>query len=253
MSTPRWPAVFLLALALMAGGAWLLQRQAATQLRDELALVRGDQRELERLRAERTRLQAMQPTPAELEQLRGDRAALPRLQDEVGQLRQQTQAMVQAAERAALPLTPTASLGNAGRATPGAAIETLFWAARRHDAASISTMLTYNPMPRKAADVLFRGLPEGVRQKYGTANDLIARFTADELSVTAMRIVQQEPVGSTDGQRMAVLVRTQNEDGSARERPIMLTRRDEGWGVEVTPQMVQRAAERLLSEQTAGN
>jgi hypothetical protein len=253
MSTFRWPTILLLAFALAAGGALLLQRQAAAQLRDELTLLREEQRELARLRTERARLQAVQPSPAELEQLRGDRAALPRLRDEVGQLRQQTQAMAQAAERAALPLTATASLGNAGRATPEAAMETLFWAAGHRDPASIAAMLVYDPMPRKAVDLLFRTLPDAARQKYGSIDGLVAQFTADELAVAAMRVVQQEPAGSTDGQRVAVVVRTQNDDGSARERSLVLVRQDEGWGVAVTPQMVQRIAERLLSEQGAGN
>lgn len=250
MSAPRWLVFSLLALALVTGGAWLLQRQASAQLHDELDLVRDDQRELARLRAERARLQAAQPAPAELEQLRGDRAALPRLRDEVGQIRQQTEAMVQAAERAALPLTPTASLGNAGRATPAAAIETLFWAAGRQDASSIAAMLSYNPMPRKAADMLFRTLPEGVRQKYGTIDGLIAQFTADELAVAAMKVAQQDP--EAEG-RVTMLVRTQNVDGSTRERPFVLKRQDAGWGVAVTPQMVQRVAERLMSEQATAN
>ncbi|MBS0632426.1 MAG: hypothetical protein JSS11_10955 [Verrucomicrobia bacterium] len=85
-------AVFLLVFAAAAGGALLLQRQEAAQLRDELTLLREGRRELARLKAEQARLQAAQPTPAEWAQLRGDRAAVERMRTELNLLRGRIQA-----------------------------------------------------------------------------------------------------------------------------------------------------------------
>lgn len=92
MTLRRWLALALLMLALVAGGALLLQRQEAAQLRDELTLLREGRRELAQLKAEQARLQAAQPTAAEWEQLRGDRAAVERMRTELNLLRGQIQA-----------------------------------------------------------------------------------------------------------------------------------------------------------------
>ena len=83
----------LLALALVAGAAWLIQAQSAAQLRGELALLRDDNRELARLREEHARLAAAQPTAAQLAALRADHAAVVRLQGEINALKDQAPAV----------------------------------------------------------------------------------------------------------------------------------------------------------------
>lgn len=86
----------MLALALAAGAALMLQRQSAKQLCDEIALLRDENRELARLRTDNARLVAAQPSAAELEQLRADRAAVVQLRAEMETL----SARLQARERA---------------------------------------------------------------------------------------------------------------------------------------------------------
>jgi len=245
MSAFRWLSVLLLALALAAGAAQLLQRQATAQLRGEIALLREEQRELARLRAEHARLMAMQPAPAELEQLRGDRAALERLRGELDQLRARTDEMARAAERAALPLTPVANLRNAGRATPAATVETLFWAAANHDSETVASMLSFEPKLRQAVDLFFGALPEAVRTKYGTVERLLGQFLADEMSVAAMRVVQEKPAGAD---RAELIVRVQSQEGFAREKPLVLNRGDDGWRLAVSPRTVQNIANQIASQ-----
>ena len=87
MNALRWLAALLLALAVVAGVALWLQRQAASQLRDEIALLREQNRELARLRAESQRLAAALPPAGELERLRADHAAVARLRGEIAGLR----------------------------------------------------------------------------------------------------------------------------------------------------------------------
>jgi hypothetical protein len=87
MSVPRWLSVLLLTLAAVAGAALWLQRQAAADLRDELALLRGDQREVARLRAENQRLTAGLPPAEKMQELRADRAAVVRLRSEIEKTR----------------------------------------------------------------------------------------------------------------------------------------------------------------------
>jgi hypothetical protein len=83
MRGARFTAGLLLVLALVAG-AWLwLQRQAAETLRAELALLREQNIELARLRADNEQLKASQLPTQELERLQADHAAVLRLRTEV--------------------------------------------------------------------------------------------------------------------------------------------------------------------------
>ena len=96
MNTFRWFSVLLLAVALVAGAALWLERQAAVQLRDEIALLRDERRELARLRAENQRLAGALPPPATLAALRADHAAVLRLRGEVAKLTTDLQTREQA-------------------------------------------------------------------------------------------------------------------------------------------------------------
>lgn len=87
MTTSRIWAVGFLLLAVVAGVALLLQRQAQGVLREQLALLRTDQQQLVALRAENARLKAQQPSETELASLRADDAAAMRLRNELNQLR----------------------------------------------------------------------------------------------------------------------------------------------------------------------
>ncbi len=84
-------AVALLALAIVAGAGFALQRQAAEALRQEIALLRDAQRAVAQVRAENEKLKASQPAPAEIERLRADRAAMLRLRAEIDALQARTQ------------------------------------------------------------------------------------------------------------------------------------------------------------------
>jgi uncharacterized protein HemX len=92
MSPLRWLFALLLALALVAGTALWLQRQAAAQLRAEIAQLREDSRELAKLRAENQRFAAAQPPAAELARLRADHAAVLQLRSELNALKKRTPA-----------------------------------------------------------------------------------------------------------------------------------------------------------------
>ena len=90
MRALRFLSVVLLALAFVAGAALWLQRQSATQLRGEIALLRDEHRKLAELRAENARLIAAQPSAAQLEAMRADHAAVLRLRGEIEKLKAET-------------------------------------------------------------------------------------------------------------------------------------------------------------------
>ncbi len=96
MTASRWVSVGLLGIAAVAGAALWLQRQAAADLRDEIALLRDDRRELARLRDENQRLAAALPPAVKLEELRADRAAVLRMRSEIERARRGLEAREQA-------------------------------------------------------------------------------------------------------------------------------------------------------------
>ncbi|MDP3071542.1 MAG: hypothetical protein Q8N18_14730 [Opitutaceae bacterium] len=120
MSASRWLSGSLLALAMVAGAALWVQRQVATDLRDELALLRDDSRELARLRAENQRLAAALPPSTKLEELRADRAAVVRLRGEIEKSRDNLEKREQAlAATAAAPPAPPALVAAIGISIDG--------------------------------------------------------------------------------------------------------------------------------------
>jgi hypothetical protein len=115
----RWLSVAFFGLALLAGGAWWLQRQATEALRGELELVRQESGEIARLRSEQERLKAAQPDPAELERLRADRSALLRMRAEIESL----QAKAEQKERLlAAPVRTPVTFASAPGMTTGPAL-----------------------------------------------------------------------------------------------------------------------------------
>lgn len=85
---PRGFIVVLLTLALVLGALLGLQRQKHAELRTEITLLRDEQREGEKLRAEHRRLLAAQVSPQELAALRADRVIVLQLRDEIDRLRE---------------------------------------------------------------------------------------------------------------------------------------------------------------------
>ena len=79
----HWQLPALALLVLIIGAGLALQRQANGELRGEIALLREQNRELDRLRVEKRRLVNAQVAAAELESLRADHAAIARLRGEI--------------------------------------------------------------------------------------------------------------------------------------------------------------------------
>ena len=240
MSSLRWLSALLLALALAAGAAIWLQRQAAAQLRDEIVFLREQNRELARLRAENQRLAAALPPAAELEALRADHAAVVRLRGEI----EKTKVNVQARERALIPppLIPASEWKNAGRATPAAAVETFLWAAARHDTDAVAAMLGFDAQLRPAVDQFFAAIPEAMRTQYGTVERLVAQSLTKNLPLAAMSIAEEK---QTDADNVALVVRLQNDAGGTKEIPVSMHRGDDGWRLAVPARAVQTVANEI--------
>jgi hypothetical protein len=87
MNGSRIASVLFLLLALVAGAAWWLQREAAAALRAEIELLQADHQEIARLTSENARLAKALPASDELARLRADHAAVMRMRAELEKLR----------------------------------------------------------------------------------------------------------------------------------------------------------------------
>ncbi len=85
----RLLSLLLLTAAIAATFGMLLQRKSSAVLREQIALLDADLRELVALREENARLKAAQPEAADVERLRADHAAAMRLRSELNALREQ--------------------------------------------------------------------------------------------------------------------------------------------------------------------
>ena len=245
MNSLRWWSVLLLALALGAGAGWLVQWQMAAQLREEIVLLRDDQRDLARLRADHRRLVAAQVSEAELARLRADRAAVVRLRGEIENLQARAEQKERALARAALPLIAASEWKNAGRATPAATVETLLWAESRRDIDALAAMVAFDASLRPMVDRFFAVLPESRRAAAGSVEHLVAEFIAKDTPPSAMRIAEEKTV-ETDG--ATLVVQLKNQVGVVFEVPMTLQRRDDGWRLAVPPEAVQKIANAVGNE-----
>ncbi len=168
-SASRWLSALLLALAVVAGVALWLQRQAAADLRDELALLRDDQREIARLRTENQRLASALPPAEKMQELRADRAAVVRLRSEIEKTRDNltTRERALAAPASAEP-APPALIATIGVNTYGE----LTRDGQRFDLAALRQQLSALPrgssfeirlqMPKADPNVPFDKVKQGV-------------------------------------------------------------------------------------------
>lgn len=239
MNPLRWLTALLLALALVAGAMLWLQRQAAEALREEIVLLREENRAFARLRAENRRLLALQVPDAELQRLRADRAAIGRLRGEIDELKAKTDENARRAELASAPLVPAGEWRNAGRATPGAAAETMYRAVARRDVDGLAAMLSLDPPLRDQAGALFDALPEPVRAQYGTVDRLIAFSLLKDNFPAAMRVAEEKLAGENSA---SVIIRVLNQGGVTRVSSLHFRRTGDGWRLAVLPGAVQKIA-----------
>ncbi len=222
--------------AFVTGGLWL-QRAATAALRVERDGLREQVREATAARAENERLRARQVSAVQLETLHTDRAAANRLRGEIGTLKKQaSQPAPPAAARPPVKLTPASEWKNAGRGSPAAAVETVFWAAAGGDLDALAATVAFEGKARALAEAFFAGQAEPVKQQYGTPERLVAAFTAKDIPLSAMRIVGQKENGPDD---VTVSVLFEVPDAKPRAALLTVHRDERGWRLRVPEAALQ--------------
>lgn len=166
---------------------WTIQKFSAAQLAAAIEAQRTAPRELLDLQRDRDRLRALQPTAAELAGLRRAAAEHRRLEAEFV-----AEEKGRAAPPRLLPIgewTPSAEWKNRGQASPRAAIETTLWAAAGGDVATLKNLLSLTEPTREKARALLASLPVAARERYASAEDLIAEFTIKNIPLGEAQLV----------------------------------------------------------------
>jgi len=238
---------------MIAGGviALVFQRETEGELRNQLVLQREQSLKLNRLREENRRLVAAQVTEEQLSALRGDRVALKRLRSEIDALKNRAKESPRSA--ASIKSVPAAFIAacdwrNVGDATPAAALQTALWAAAGGDLETLTRMLFLDAKVKAQAGLLFAGLPEAVRQQYGSAERLIALLTAKDVPLGAMQPLEEKPFGPDD---VAIAVRLQNPEGKTRDLALTAHRTDDGWRLQVPASALRKYVNALQNPTTA--
>lgn len=175
-------------------GTWFVEKLSAARLAGQIEAHDGQRREIGALQLERDRLRALQPTGSEWEKLR--RAAA-----ESSRLRRAALETSPAVSSSALPLgewSVARAWQDRGNATPHAAIESTLWAAAGGDVAALKNLLTLADATRQGADALLARLPAATRDRYATAEDLVAEFTIKNIPLGEAQLVWFNQNGEDD-------------------------------------------------------
>lgn len=253
--------VVLLGVAMLAAGgaAFLAQREANAELRQELALLRSEVRAVAHAAKE-----VRAPVPG------GDAVVVPagpdrppvageelaKLREEIAALRTSTtkltqfvqvaqaaQSLAKTSESVPMRLTPVNELANVGQATPESTTKTALWAAVAGDIEALAGTLTFTPSSKLKADAWFASLSEGTRQQYGTPEKVIALMIArDAAALSGVQVLGQKEIGPDD---VGLRVRLAANEGKVKDDTFLMHRTVNGWKMVLPDDAVKKFAQEL--------
>lgn len=252
MRANKWPIAVIGAFVFVAVLVLGWQRQAANELRGEIARQRALGRERARLTTENQRLTAAQASAEELDRLLAERKAVAQLRAQLETMQRRTTEST-AARRGAMTEPPkVASLlngntvayqlwQNAGAATPDAAFETVLWASAGGDIDRLVELLAFAPEARDLSAAIFAQLPAAMRKEFATPERLIAVLTAKDVPLGRAAILRQNAT-PTDTK-----VTAQIFDAAGNPKVAQFSLRAEGdrWRLVVPVNVVKRYAAAL--------
>jgi RNA polymerase sigma factor (sigma-70 family) len=134
-------------------------------------------------------------------------------------------------------MIPVEKLVNAGRATPGAAFETMTWAALTGDDNELAAALTLSNEAREKAAVWRAALPPEDQKKFVPLEKLPAIFLAEE-ALRKAKGMQVLGVTDEEGDRATLHVRTWSVKGNSSDAGVPMVRGKDGWQMIIPENMI---------------
>ena len=221
----------------------VFQHLANQRLGEEVAGLRQQAAETEKLREEGERLRAEAQSSgrerareqAELARVRGELAGLKASETKVGargSIKTESKA-TEAAQASAGKLLLAEEMRNVGFGDPASAYQTLQWAKMKGDTNVIFNALAWgDERTRAEVAAVFAAAPEAVRAKYGSADEFILHLFdrsqphEDRDILVSSRILQENDVS---GQETALQVEYNWADGSTTTGPLTFVRIGNDW------------------------
>jgi RNA polymerase sigma factor (sigma-70 family) len=258
------------ASALVVAGAStpiLLQQQTNEKLRTEIESLRQQAQVIAQLREENKRLAALKVDADELERLKNEHLELMRLRGQAAVLRQREQELAQAqaelrrvqsvmaapasslneVKTSSQPLSaellkPAIEWNNVGLATPASAFETWNWAKARGDAGALAKTVVLDAGAKARANALLASLPESIRAKYESAEQMMAVMQMNTKPIVAARVSSQEQL---DSDNVIIHTEWQYAEGQLGQNDWRLHRDNEGWRVVISEGLVDKLGKGL--------
>jgi RNA polymerase sigma factor (sigma-70 family) len=134
---------------------------------------------------------------------------------------------------------------NAGQATLSAAAETLFWAMRNRQVDTLGRMIILNPETQSAATNLFASLPEDLRQRIQTPENMMTLWLSESFpeNIAGYQLLEAAPAADSDRADVPTLI--QFEDGKTAVSGFNLQKNGGDWMLVLNPGYVQALANNL--------
>jgi hypothetical protein len=202
-----------------------------------LGVARSQNLELHRLLDEGRRLQSAQLPPVDKGRMDDESAALEALRTRLAELQKD------AAQAREPRLIQASDWAFAGNETPGAAIESVLWAASRGDVDRLAGLLGFSPDVRAQADAMYSRLPSASQQEYGSAERVVATLLAGSFpkDASAMTLLADKQYD----QDAAISMSVEHSEGQSKTNIFRFHRAPGGWQL-LVPSSVMSDYEKTL-------
>lgn len=230
---------------LVGSVGWLAwQWRSGTALRDEVAELRTEAREISRLRQENARRAAGQISDVALKDLRADHEALERLRGELAKLKREADQRVE--HPVAIkdevegtgPVRPAGEWREVGTASPIAALESALFAARSGQAQALEPLLMISDDGWHKIDDALKDVPQGKRTTGWPPARFVAGAMTQEFAVSSFQVLTTDERGS-NAVMLQVRLGGAGSTPEPREVSLMLYKQEAGWRLIVPTDAVQ--------------
>ena len=228
--------------------AYCVQARQNAELRKELLELRQLASERDKFTNANRRFREQQVAAEELKALRSDHRAVAELRAELARLKENSDGRLKSIKHSpeepvltkpkpkpeAGPLMAANSWRNAGRETPGATLETTFWAAAAGDVDALARGISLT-QPKEIQTLLDK-LPEAQRESFGTPERLVATLMAKYVRTQSIQVLEEKK--DPRSPNLTLSVRLSAPDGFERQTDFTFSNCPDGWRINVPPHAV---------------